>query len=77
MIGDIVLSTNAYDSGGSYIPADGRVLPLGVYPLLFSILGIRFGGNGQSTFAVPDLRPFTPQGLQYSICAFGDFPSKN
>lgn len=77
MIGDIVLSANAYNGGGAYVPADGRVLPISVYTELFSILGTRFGGNGTFNFAVPDLRPFTPQGLQYSICIAGSFPSRN
>jgi microcystin-dependent protein len=44
---------------------------------LFSLLGTRFGGDGINTFAVPDLRPFAPQGLQYSICVAGIYPTRN
>ena len=34
------------------------------YPALFSILGIRFGGDGKSTFNVPNLQGQVPFGLQ-------------
>jgi microcystin-dependent protein len=75
MIGDIVLSVNGYGTGA--MPADGRLLPINQYAAVFSLLGTTFGGNGTSTFALPDLRPFAPQNLQYSICVEGIFPSRN
>ncbi|MBC7951113.1 MAG: tail fiber protein [Rhodospirillaceae bacterium] len=34
---------------------DGRLLQINQYPALASILGTRFGGNGQTTFALPNL----------------------
>jgi microcystin-dependent protein len=77
MLGDIVLSVNSYGNGGSYIPADGRILPIGGNATMFQVLGTRFGGDGQTTFGIPDLRAFAPQGLQYSICVIGIFPSQN
>lgn len=77
MIGDIVLSANSYGNGGSYMAADGRLMFINAYTELFSLLGTRFGGDGISTFAVPDLRPFAPNGLQYSICIFGNYPARN
>jgi hypothetical protein len=72
-IGDIVLSTNSY-FGTPFLPADGRVLPIQQFQPLYSVLLTRFGGDGTTTFAVPDLRAFAPQGLQYSICVQGYFP---
>jgi hypothetical protein len=72
-IGDIVLSVNYYAQGA--LPADGRTLPITGNTALFSILGTRFGGNGTSNFGLPDLRAFAPQGLTYSICQSGIFPS--
>lgn len=72
-IGDVFLSINAYGQGA--LPADGSLLPIIGNQALFSVIGTDFGGDGQTTFAVPDLRPFAPQGLQYSICAEGTFPS--
>jgi microcystin-dependent protein len=72
-IGDIVLSANSYNSN-TFLPADGRVLANPQFQALFALLFTRFGGNGTSNFAVPDLRAFAPQGLQYSICYNGIFP---
>ena len=72
-IGDIVLSVNGYGEGA--LPADGRLLPIQQYAPAFALMGTFFGGNGTTNFALPDLRPFTPLGLQYSICVEGIFPS--
>ncbi len=74
-IGDIVLSVNGY-GGGNALPADGRLLPILPYTAIFSLIGTNFGGNGTTNFALPDLRAFAPKGLQYSICAYGIFPSE-
>ena len=35
---------------------DGQILPLSQNTALFSLLGTTYGGNGQSTFALPDLQ---------------------
>lgn len=75
MLGDAILSVNAYGEGA--LPADGRLLPINQNTAVFSILGTRFGGDGITNFALPDLRAFTPQGFQYSICVRGIFPSRN
>jgi microcystin-dependent protein len=50
-------------------------LPIASFAPAFSILGITFGGDGTTDFGLPDLRAFAPQGLQYSICVEGIFPS--
>src|SRR2546428_3970866 len=47
--------------GGNFAPrgyalCDGQLLPIAQNTALFSILGTTFGGNGQTTFALPDLR---------------------
>jgi microcystin-dependent protein len=34
---------------------DGSLLDAGQYPALFAVLGMTYGGSGQS-FALPDLR---------------------
>lgn len=39
---------------------DGQFLPINQNQALFSLLGTTFGGNGQTTFALPDLRSRTP-----------------
>ncbi|MBN3582285.1 phage tail protein [Algoriphagus aestuarii] len=35
---------------------DGRLLPISSYSALFSLLGTMYGGDGRTTFALPDLR---------------------
>jgi microcystin-dependent protein len=35
---------------------DGQILPIAQNTALFSLLGTNYGGNGQTTFALPDLR---------------------
>lgn len=44
------------------LPADGRHLSIAQNTALFSLLLTQFGGNGQTTFALPDLRGRTPVG---------------
>lgn len=47
--------------GGNFAPrnwafCDGQLLPISQNSALFSILGTTFGGDGRTTFALPDLR---------------------
>lgn len=77
MIGDLILSVNSYGGGGAAIPADGRLLPINGNTALFSTMGNKFGGDGTTDFALPDMRPFAPAGMQYSVCVLGNFPSEN
>ena len=39
---------------------NGQFLPINQNQALFSLLGTIYGGNGQTTFALPDLRGQTP-----------------
>jgi microcystin-dependent protein len=72
-LGDIILSVNGYGAGGA-LPADGRILSIAGNTAIFSLVGVNFGGDGITTFALPDLRAFAPKGMQYSICVAGIFP---
>ena len=72
-IGDTYLSVNGYGQGA--LPADGRLVSIVTYNELFAVIGINFGGDGRTTFGLPDLRAFAPQGLEYSICTSGPFPT--
>jgi microcystin-dependent protein len=40
--------------------ANGQLLPIAQNQALFALLGNTYGGNGQTTFALPDLRSRTP-----------------
>ena len=50
--------------------------PISQYTALFSLLGTTYGGNGVTTFALPDLRGLAPNNMTYSICDLGIFPSR-
>jgi microcystin-dependent protein len=39
---------------------NGQYLPINQNQALFALLGTNYGGNGQTTFALPDLRGKTP-----------------
>jgi microcystin-dependent protein len=38
-----------------WLPCDGRLLPINQNQALFSLLGTTYGGNGQTTFGLPNL----------------------
>ena len=56
---------------------EGQLLPINQNTALFSLLGTTFGGDGQQTFALPDLRGKAPgDGLAYYIALQGIYPSR-
>ena len=51
--------------GGNFAPAgwlfcDGQLLPIAEYDALFNLIGTTYGGDGQQTFGLPDLRGRVP-----------------
>ena len=51
--------------GGNFAPqgwafCNGQLLPIAQYDALFNLIGTTYGGDGQTTFALPDLRGRTP-----------------
>lgn len=51
--------------GGSFAPAgwaycDGSLMPIAENETLFNLIGTTYGGDGQETFALPDLRGRVP-----------------
>ncbi|SDR72642.1 Microcystin-dependent protein [Microterricola viridarii] len=51
--------------GGNFAPAgwmfcDGQLLPISEQETLFNLIGTTYGGDGESTFALPDLRGRAP-----------------
>lgn len=62
----------------NWVACDGRLLSVQNYQYLFSLIGTIYGGDGQSTFAIPDLRGRIPvnqgtakSGTQYQMAAAG------
>src|SRR6201989_1138720 len=50
---------------GNFPPAgwmfcEGQLLPISEFETLFNLIGTMYGGDGQSTFALPDLRGRLP-----------------
>jgi len=50
---------------GNFAPAgwmfcEGQLLPISEYETLFNLIGTTYGGDGQSTFQLPDLRGRLP-----------------
>src|SRR6201991_3079589 len=63
---------------GNFAPAgwmfcDGQLLPISEYEMLFNLIGTTYGGDGQSTFALPDLRGRVPihQGNSFTLAETG------
>jgi tail collar domain len=59
---------------------NGQLLPISQNQALFALLGTTYGGNGQTTFALPTAKPiFTATGavLRQCIALQGIFPSQN
>lgn len=75
---------------GTYAPVDhmfceGQELEICEYLELFSVIGNRYGGNGTTTFYLPDRRPqdrvgcrsnWTLDSACYIICVEGDYPER-
>ena len=60
-IGQIMLFAGNYAPVG-WMFCCGQLLPIEEYPVLYSIIGTTYGGNGQIDFALPDLRGTIPFG---------------
>jgi microcystin-dependent protein len=55
MVGEIGMFAGNFAPRG-WAFCDGQLLPISQYSTLFSILGTTYGGDGRTTFALPDLR---------------------
>ena len=63
---------------GNFAPAgwmfcEGQLIPISEYETLFNLIGTTYGGDGQSTFALPDLRGRIPvhQGSGFTLAETG------
>ena len=64
-IGQLMLVSFNYAPQG-WMFCDGSLLPISQYQALFSLLGTTYGGNGTTTFQLPDLRSRVPVGATLS-----------
>ena len=73
--------------GGNFAPAgwafcEGQLLPISENDALFNLIGTTYGGDGQNTFALPDLRGRLPvhqgtgsDGISYTLGETGGVES--
>src|SRR6188768_401443 len=58
-VGEIRMFAGNFNPAG-WMFCDGTVLPISENETLFQLIGTTYGGDGQSTFALPDLRGRVP-----------------
>lgn len=58
-LGQIILFAGNFAPRG-WALCEGQILPINQYQSLFSILGTTYGGDGRTSFALPDLRSRAP-----------------
>jgi len=59
MMGEIKLFAGNFAPRG-WAFCEGQLIPISQNSALFSILGTQYGGDGRTTFALPDLRDAVP-----------------
>lgn len=60
-IGQVMLSGFSFAPKG-FAQCNGQLVPIAQNQALFALLGVMYGGNGTTVFALPDLRGRTPVG---------------
>jgi microcystin-dependent protein len=60
-VGQVMLSGYPFAPRG-FAMCNGQTLPISQNQALFALIGTQFGGNGVTTFLLPDLRGRTPLG---------------
>ena len=58
-IGELRMFAGNFAPDG-WLFCEGQLLPISEYDTLFSLLGTTYGGDGESTFALPDLEGRAP-----------------
>jgi microcystin-dependent protein len=61
-----------------WMACSGQLMPINQNQALFSLLGTTYGGDGRTTFALPNLQGKAPAAnLQYCIAIQGVYPSRS
>ena len=82
LLGSLLLVPFNFSPVG-WAPCNGQLLPINQNQALFSLIGTTFGGNGTSTFALPNLTgahgvtDASGALLTWVIALQGVFPSRN
>lgn len=78
-VGTILLFAFNYapDDGCNWMPCYGQTLQIYQYQALFAVLGTKYGGDGTTTFGLPNLKGSEPDpNMGYFIATAGLFPSR-
>lgn len=62
-LGQVAIFTYNWGCPQNWLPADGRSMSVSSNQALFSLLGTTFGGNGSTTFNLPNLGGRAPVGV--------------
>jgi len=71
-IGEIKLFPSGGFNTDYWWPCNGELVRMSYHMALYSVIGIKYGGDGYVTFALPKLT--SPEGMQYAICINGIYP---
>ncbi|WP_296947732.1 phage tail protein [uncultured Massilia sp.] len=55
-IGEVCAIAHSHYCPAGYLPADGRLMTIKQNQALYELIGTVYGGDGKTTFALPDLR---------------------
>src|SRR5271157_4244705 len=71
-VGEIRMFAGNFEPAG-WMFCEGQLLPISEYETLFNLIGTTYGGDGQSTFALPDLQGRMPihQGNGFTLAENG------
>lgn len=76
-LGGIVLFPYNFVPRG-WISCEGQILPVAQNQALFSLIGATYGGDGRTTFALPNLKGAEPlPAMKYCIANVGIYPSRS
>jgi microcystin-dependent protein len=77
-IGERLIIAGHYCPAG-WMPMTGDLLPIAGNEVLYGLIGTTYGGDGESTFALPNAKPIMTEGannreLMQCIATSGDSP---
>jgi microcystin-dependent protein len=76
LVGQIILFPYNFIPQGWYL-CNGAVLSVAQNQVLYSLIGNKFGGDGYSNFALPNMQGAEPiPGMAYAICYDGIYPTR-
>lgn len=66
MLGEVAFFGFDYEPD-YWLPCNGQILQISQFQALFGLFGTMYGGNGQTTFALPDLRGRVPMHISQNL----------